>query len=179
MFGGPGCGKSTFCSGLYWEMKTVGISCEIAPEYAKDLVWEGNMRKLDDQIYVFCKQLRRLNRLNGQVEVVLVDSPLPLSYIYGYLRARTKSDAFVELIFDQFDRFRNINFFLDRPADYEAHGRVQDAAGAAEIDGQVLDMMVQRRIPHRRLAARRESLHAMFDDIVNEIKNKVKNEPGI
>ena len=55
LFGGPGCGKSTTASGIFYELKKRGYECELSPEFAKDKVWEDSLRTLDDQIYIFGK----------------------------------------------------------------------------------------------------------------------------
>ena len=51
LFGGPGCGKSTTASGIFYELKKRGYECELSLEFAKDKVWEDSLRTLDDQIY--------------------------------------------------------------------------------------------------------------------------------
>ena len=61
LFAGPGSGKSTTCAGVFSKLKLAGVNCEMALEYAKDKVWENSLDVLDDQIYVFGKQLHRLN----------------------------------------------------------------------------------------------------------------------
>ena len=63
LFGGPGVGKSTTASGLFYEMKKARLEVELVTEYAKDAVWEGRTSLLDDQIYIFAKQQRRISRL--------------------------------------------------------------------------------------------------------------------
>ncbi len=43
MFAGPGAGKSTLAAGTFFRLKCLGVNAEIAPEYAKDLVWEESL----------------------------------------------------------------------------------------------------------------------------------------
>ena len=38
LIGGPGSGKSTTAAGLFYNLKKLGINCEMALEYAKDKV---------------------------------------------------------------------------------------------------------------------------------------------
>ena len=62
LFGGPGCGKSTVAALLFGKLKQHGVNCEMALEYAKDKVWEESFKTLEDQIYIFGKQLHKIWR---------------------------------------------------------------------------------------------------------------------
>jgi hypothetical protein len=55
LYGGPGTGKSRTAALLFATMKQRGVNCELATEYAKDVVWEGRESLLSDQIYLFAK----------------------------------------------------------------------------------------------------------------------------
>ena len=55
LFGGPGSGKSTFMANLFYHLKCRGVEVEMAPEFAKDLVWEERVQYFDEQIYIFAK----------------------------------------------------------------------------------------------------------------------------
>ena len=77
LFGGPGVGKSTAAAGLFYEMKKRQLSVELVTEYAKDMVWENRQNILDDQIYIFAKQQRRIARLRDHhIDWVITDSPI-------------------------------------------------------------------------------------------------------
>ena len=42
LYGGPCCGKSTVSAGLFYELKCLGVECELTGEYAKDNPgWRG------------------------------------------------------------------------------------------------------------------------------------------
>ena len=78
LFAGPGAGKSTIAAYVFARLKMAGVNCELAPEFAKDKVWEHNQTALDNQIYVFAKQYYRITRCADQVDVVITDSPVAL-----------------------------------------------------------------------------------------------------
>lgn len=129
-YGGPGTGKSTTCAGLFYEMKSAGYKVELVTEYAKDKVYEGHLGCLEDQIYIFAKQQRRLNRLIGQVEWAITDSPLLLSILYN----KDLSENFNRLVIDQYNRYSNYNFFINRVKPYQKYGRSQELDEAIELD---------------------------------------------
>lgn len=82
-YAGPGTGKSTVAAHVFALLKWRGMNVEMALEYAKDKVWEESLAVLSNQIYVLGKQIHRVNRLVGQVDIVLTDAPLGHSLYYG------------------------------------------------------------------------------------------------
>ena len=60
----------------------MGVNTELVTEFAKDLTWEERKDALKNQLYVSGNQAFRLSRLNGKVDVVITDSPLPLGLFY-------------------------------------------------------------------------------------------------
>lgn len=142
-FGGPGCGKSTTSAGLFYLFKSMGDSAELAREYAKDVVWEGRLHLLENQIYLFAKQLKRLKDLDGKVDYIITDSPLLLGLVY----AKDHSAAFHELILEEFNSFNNLNIFLPRDKPYYKLGRVQEEAEAVQIDSDIKHILDTRLWP--------------------------------
>lgn len=165
-FGGPGVGKSTIAAQTFSHLKWLGINCEVATEFAKDLVWEERYRTLDDQIYLFGKQYHRIFRLNGQVEVVLTDSPLLFASIYD----TSQNPYFRALVFNLFDSFHNLNFLLQREKPYMTAGRLQTEGEAIEKDRQIRNMLRSHHVPLLEILA---SQGAAVDDIVPEILRKI------
>ncbi len=88
----------------------MGYKAELALEFAKELVWEESYAPLDNQIYLFGNQLQRIRRLQGKVDFIITDSPLPLSAIFD----KSGSKNFYNLIFEVFRSFDNVNFFVKR-----------------------------------------------------------------
>ncbi len=132
LFAGPGAGKSTTAAGIFFQLKLEGIECELVREYAKDVVWEGRHNLLTDegQLYLFAKQLKRMADVKDKVDVIVTDSPLLLSRVYG----ANLSKSFYDLVGEEFDKFENLNFFIERDKPYNSNGRMQTEFQAKQID---------------------------------------------
>lgn len=110
LFGPPCSGKSTLAAGIFYSLKCRGYNVEMALEYVKDSVYDGNSWPFKDQIYVFANQLKRLRQYEGKVDIVVTDSPLLLSHVFA---GKKECKAFHELIDYEWSRYENLNFFLD------------------------------------------------------------------
>jgi len=152
LMGGPGVGKSTVAAGLFSKLKQNKISCELVTEFAKESVWEGTQKLLENQIHVFSEQFRRQFRLLNKVSYVVTDSPLLLSSIYfdHYLEKLNSSPSiftpeYTDLVrnfFEQtFLQFDNVVFYLNRVKDYDPNGRNQDLDEAKVIDDRVFNKL--------------------------------------
>ena len=164
LFAGPGSGKSTTCAGLFHKLKLAGVNCEMALEYAKDKVWEESYKILDDQIYVFGKQLHRIFRLKDKVDVVITDSPLPLSIYYD----KSANPYFADLVMNQFNEFNNINYFIVRDNTYNPKGRMQTEQEAKEIDSEVSLILEHYNIKYTKVT-KSEAVDKIFNDVMKLI----------
>jgi adenylate kinase family enzyme len=136
--GSPGAGKSTGAAKIFSELKMLGINCELVGEVAKDITWEHNMTALSCQEYVFGKQSYRLARCRNDVDVIVTDSPLPLTIIYTQNPAIKK--PLTDLVMAVFDSYDNINFFINRTKPYNPKGRNQTAEESDAISLQIKDL---------------------------------------
>jgi tRNA uridine 5-carbamoylmethylation protein Kti12 len=162
LFGGPGCGKSTIAAELFAILKKQGYEVELVTEYAKDKVWEESYKTLENQIYVFAKQLHRLWRLKDKVQFIITDSPLLLSIIYD----KDNNEDLKNLIISRFNSFDNINFIINRSTVYNQNGRYQNEEQANEIDKQIKELLVLHHISFQT-----EDINNVVETILNEIKN--------
>lgn len=160
LFAGPGAGKSTMAMYLSAMMKTMGLNVEYVTEYAKDLTWEKRFDILADQLYVLAKQNRKLNRLEGQVDYVVTDSPLLLSEHYRTPDYLPKS--FQPMIFELWEMYDNENFFIHRVKPYKQVGRTQSEEEAKEIDGQIRKMLIDHAIPFKTIVGDSEGPSAIL-----------------
>ena len=143
LYGGPGAGKSTFMANLFYKLKVRGIEVEMAPEFAKDLVWEERFNYFEEQIYIFAKQLHRINRVVGKVDVCISDSPMQNSYIY----LKEDNPQLKALIDKEFSKFNNMNFYIRRGNKYVQNGRNEDESQAKEVDSKI--EMLLSTLPHQ------------------------------
>lgn len=166
LHGGPGTGKSTNAAGLFSELKYRGINSELVTEYAKDKVWEGSLDVLDNQVYLLGKQYHRLWRLKDKVDVIVTDSPLTLLFHYG----RKEGSEFTDFVFHLYNKFTNINIFLERQKEYNPSGRVQTEEEAKMIDEKILVNLDQYGIPYTRHPAERATVFKLADHIEYMVK---------
>lgn len=143
LFAGPGTGKSTICSGIFFDLKNMHIESEIANEYAKELVWEKRTNTFNDQIYLFAKQYHKIFRLLGQVDVVVTDCPILLSPVYDASKRKTLE----RLIVEEHNNMWTYNVFLKRKKTYNPNGRIHTEAQAHAIDLKVADVLSRNNIP--------------------------------
>lgn len=140
LFAGPGAGKSTTAAQVFAELKNRGANAELALEYAKDLTWEGI--PIRNQVLVLGKQLQRLMRIDGKVDIAVTDSPLALQIAYnGHVQSLDK------VALDVFHEFDNVNYYVVRKKPYQMVGRNQTEAQAREFDAAVLDILLSNKIP--------------------------------
>lgn len=167
LIGGPGTGKSTTMAGIFFELKSRGITAEMSPEWFKGKVWEGTADILaKDQLYVTAKQNRELQRLmDTGVKAVITDCPLLLGLIYG----AKEPESFKRLIFDKFMEYNNINIYLDRLKYYDPEGRLQSEVEAKEIDNQVLQIMHFLGLPYRTVDCDRDAPKIIADLIESKL----------
>jgi hypothetical protein len=148
LFSGPGAGKSTTAAGLFYHMKCMGLETELVQEYAKDMVWEQRHNILEDQIYIFAKQQRRIARLkNHGLDWVITDSPIPLGLVYT--RPEDLTAPFSQLVMQVFNSYENHNFLLTRNVQYNPNGRNQKTVHEAEqVDDKLQLMLTQNQITY-------------------------------
>lgn len=147
LYSGPGTGKSTCAALLFGKLKLYGITAELVTEYAKDLVWEERHHTLGFQPYVSGKQLWRMTRLQGKVDVVITDSP----FILGILYQKGRNPVFEEYLLSEFAKYRNLNILLDRNLavhPYNPRGRNQTEAEAIVLDEEIRALLRDFAIPH-------------------------------
>lgn len=158
---GPGAGKSTTASGVFFKLKTAGYNCELVTEYAKDATWDESNKKLENQIYILGKQYHRLWRVVPKVDIVVTDSPLFLTIVYG----EHEPDSFRSLVLDLFHKNQNLVYFLERVKKYNPVGRNQSEQEARQIDAAVLNCLLDNNIAFETLQGDSDAVDHIVEDV--------------
>jgi hypothetical protein len=111
----------------------------MAPEYAKERVWQKDMFVFEQQNYIGAKQAMRIARLQGKVDVIVTDAPLIMNtaYVKGY----SYEKPYIEMMTIMHNSVDHLDVFVKRVKPYLAAGRHQDEAGAKQLDGEILDIL--------------------------------------
>lgn len=168
LYAGPGASKSTTMAGVFTELKLNGINCEMAPEFAKEKVWEKSFGVLKNQIYLFAKQYHSIERLYGQVDVIITDSPLLLSLIYD----NTDLPEFKELVLAVNNKFKMLNYFLNRHKKYNPAGRLQNESEAIVLDTKIKNMLNDNGVRYECVDAGKNAIDYISNSIQTILKCK-------
>jgi hypothetical protein len=146
---GPGAGKSAIAAALYAQLKMDGVNCELVTEKAKGLIWDGN-QALNNQPFVTMAQFHRLYQLVGKVDVAISDGSLLLG------RVRSKHwvpQEFYPCVTGLYHLFANINFWVNRPAQYQTAGRVHNHEQAIASDQVIRDLAADVGVAYTEIEA--------------------------
>jgi len=157
LYAGPSGRKSTFAAELFSRMKAKHINVEIAPEFAKELVWDKDFVTLDNQIYVSGEQHRRLYRLLDNVEYIITDCPLLLGWIYAQENCKKFKYSnwlysFKNLLLDLYDQYDNKNYLIERvTGNFDQQGRIQNEDESIEKDKQIEQFLIEENVLYKKI----------------------------
>lgn len=166
LLAGPGSKKSTVSCQLFAALKHAGINCELVTEYAKDKVWEKSTSVLDDQLYVFAKQNHRQKVLVGEVDVIITDSSLLNSIIYG----KDKIRGFDEFVMNTYDTYNNFNVFINRVKAFNPKGRMQNEQEAIELDKKIKDLLDRTGLKYIEVFGDERAAEQLFNEVIELIR---------
>lgn len=167
LFGVPGAGKSTGAAYIFSQLKMKGINAELITEFAKDKVWENNTEVLKNQVYLFGKQSYRMSRCRDKVDVIVTDSPLPLSIFYN--SDQVLGEDFNRTVMNVFNSYNNLNYLLLRVKPYNHSGRLQNEQESDNLKQPMVDLLNSRNIKY----TEHDGYVEGYDEIVSDVMNNL------
>lgn len=165
LFGAPGSGKSTGAAYLFSKLKMAGINAELVTEFAKDKVYEDSKEVFKNQTYILGKQSFKQSKLRDKVDVIITDSPLPLSIYYN--DDKDIQDELSALVLKIFDSYDNHNYFINRVKPYNPKGRFQTEEEAIDIVDGMKDFLTNYNISFEERNGDTIGYDSIFNDIIN------------
>ena len=162
LYAGSGAGKSCLASEIFVELKKQGESIELVNEYVKSWAWEGrDNRGLENNIYIFAKQLRRESILYGKVDLVVTDCPLGLCPAYEAFHCPGQTvlwDLFKATRAQQVKegRVKHLDFHLMRQHAFKQEGRYE-----TEEEARRVDQLIRQMIPAHPVKTARDVLEVL------------------
>lgn len=169
LFGVPSAGKSTGAAYIFSKIKMAGINAELITEFAKDKVWEENSEvfKPDNQCYLFGKQFYRMSRCRDKVDVIVTDSPLPLSIFYN--KSKVLGENFNKIIMSCFNSFDNISYLLLRDKPYNPKGRLQTEAESDALKEPLVNLLQNRNIKYKTVKGNIREYDKIADYVIQKL----------
>lgn len=145
MLAGPGAGKTACAWEVASELKKQSFVTEYVSEYAKELVWDGNMALLDgsrkSQLHLLEVQENRLRRLVGKVDFIVTDSPILLNTLYLTEGTAAEKRAYMDAVFQRFSQYNNFCVFVERGRSFEQEGRIHSEQQSRALDRQITELL--------------------------------------
>ena len=168
LFGVPSAGKSTGAAYIFSQLKLNGINAELITEFAKDKVWENNTEVFKNQAYLFGKQSYRMSRCKDKVDVIVTDSPLPLSIFYN--KDTVLGEDFNKTVMNVFNSYNNLNYLLLRVKPYNPAGRHQTEKESDSLKQPMVDLLNDRDIKYTEHDGSVEGYEEIVTDVLMHIK---------
>jgi len=147
LFGGPGSGKSTMRSRIFYELKKRQLNVEEITEYAKELTYGKDDMKLSDQILLFGKQNHSHFVLdkNEDIDIIVTDSPpiMGITYMDSNL---PYYNELKDLMLKVDKGYKSINYFLTRNHEYQEFGRNQTEEQSDEKAEEIKNFLKENNI---------------------------------
>lgn len=167
LFGVPSAGKSTGAAYIFSKLKMKGINAELITEFAKDKVWEKSEEVFNNQVYIFGKQSFKISRVKDKVDVVITDSPLPLSVFYNNNEVLGK--PFNDLVMNVFNSYNNKNYLLLRDKPYNPVGRFQTEEESNALCEPMVNLLESNNITYTTRNGNVEDYNLIILEILNEL----------
>lgn len=167
LFGAPGAGKSTGAAYIFAKLKMAGINAELVTEFAKDKVWDEAKEPFNNQAYIFGEQYYRMSRCKNKVDVIVTDSPLLLSLLYN--ESAELGNAFEETVWNAYNSYDNINYFVNRTKTYNPVGRIHSVEQSNQIANELHQLLDVSELPYKDINGNMTDYDKVVEEVVKTI----------
>ena len=176
LLGAAGSGKSTLATRIFASLKMKGYNCEYVPEFAKQIVYEENFKKLNNQLYIFANQYYNLDSIRDKVKIIVTDSPILLSIFYNSKGNfnQIPNKTFNDIVLYCYSTFDNLNFFIKRDHEYKQEGRYQNEEQAKKEEKVLQNLLANLPIDLQTLSSSQDCCEIIVNKIIERINNNDK-----
>jgi|SRR5690554_3022197 len=173
LYGGPGTGKTTMMASIFAALKWDNVMSEMVPEVAKRYVWSNELWKLENQRDLFRETLKELRRAQGQVDVIVTDSPLLNQILYD----QRNDKALHDMVSSIHEQMNTLDILLVRKKEFRKEGRLQSESEARILDSRIKQIFAQYfKKPIFIVDGTRENVDFIVEKIKKEYENRAKDQ---
>ena len=149
LFGAPGAGKSSLALLVSGLLKTSypEFSVECPDEFAKTIVYDEAHKALSCQLYIAGRQQWQIARCEGHADIVVCDSPVLMSWVYGSENGNKVPPEFFDVCRFYHSKYDTLNFLLFRDHEFDRRGRIHTHDDELRINTKILDTLKAARVP--------------------------------
>jgi len=172
LFGAPSCGKSTLALLIGGLLKTEHphLASEVPDEVAKFLVYDEAPKALRCQPLIMGQQLWQIARCSGHADVVVTDSPILLSAVYGQEYGQDTPPSFLDVCHHYHCSFPTLNYLVERRHAFETKARVQNEEEAERIDRHIRTVLSACDVTYATVNSTWDHARRIVSDIVTKIE---------
>lgn len=128
------------------------------------------MFKPDNQCYLFGEQFYKMSRCRDKVEVIVTDSPLPLSILYN--KSKVLGEPFNETVMNCFNSFDNISYLLLRDKLYNPKGRLHTEEESDRLVEPLMKLLEDRGIEYSTAKGNIHDYDMIAELVISKISGK-------
>lgn len=133
------------------------------------MVWEKRFNTLACQPYVFGKQLKSVEKLYGQVEAIISDSPILLSAFYGR-KYTDYPESFYQFVLDMVKREKSLNFLIKRVKPYDTRGRNQNEEESDQIAKELKVLLAECKVAYTTVKGNENAAEFIANAVIRKIR---------
>lgn len=170
-FGAPGVGKTRSTMLLTSYLKESQTDAEASLEFVKEYIHANTEHLLSYQNYIFAQQERQLRILldSKEVEFALTDAPLLHSAFYA---PDNYPVFFKELVFEIYNSYDNVNYFINRKHSYSHQGRVHNEVDSDLITRRLKSFLINHNVAFTEINSTDDLRQTVLQDVLSNHRDE-------